>query len=146
MRWWEFSSTSSTSACIPVLPNPLGPVSHEKNAILESLGKDMKAFKLLLLPPGLLPEWEFFSIFYPHRVNRVNYSTMYHVQPLRLFRSSIPKQNPSHHDHVICDGSPSRIRMVRRISLGMTTRPRSSIRLTMPVAFIYILPPVVEIP
>ena len=105
MRWWEFSSTSSTSACIPVLPNPLGPVSHEKNAILESLGKDMKAFKLLLLPPGLLPEWEFFSIFYPHRVNRVNYSTMYHVQPLRLFRSSIPKQNPSHHDHVICDGS-----------------------------------------
>ena len=34
-------------------------------------------------------------------------------------------------------GSPSRMRMVRRISLGMTTRPRSSIRRTIPVAFIY---------
>lgn len=46
-----------------------------------------------------------------------------------------PKQYPSHHVSVICDGSPSRIRMVRRISFGMTTRPRSSIRLTIPVAF-----------
>ena len=36
----------------------------------------------------------------------------------------------------ISKGSPSRIRMVRRISLGITTRPRSSIFLTMPVAFI----------
>ena len=34
-------------------------------------------------------------------------------------------------------GSPSRIRMVLLISFGMTTRPRSSIRLTIPVAFIY---------
>ena len=42
-----------------------------------------------------------------------------------------------HGANVICDGSPSRIRMVRRISLGMTTRPRSSIRRTIPVAFIY---------
>ena len=36
--------------------------------------------------------------------------------------------------NVVCDGSPSRIRSVRRISLGMTTRPSSSILLTMPVA------------
>lgn len=57
-------------------------------------------------------------------------------------RSNIAKQNLSHRANVICDGSPSRIRMVRRISLGMTTRPRSSIRLTMPVAFIYQIPPV----
>ena len=57
-------------------------------------------------------------------------------------RSSMAKQNFSHGDNVICNGSPSRIRMVRRISLGMTTRPRSSIRLTMPVAFIYQIPPV----
>lgn len=57
-------------------------------------------------------------------------------------RSSMAKQNLSHRANVICDGSPSRIRMVRRISLGMTTRPRSSIRLTMPVAFIYQIPPV----
>ena len=42
-----------------------------------------------------------------------------------------------HHVNIISDGSPSRMRMVRLISLGMTTLPRSSIRLTMPVAFIY---------
>ena len=41
-------------------------------------------------------------------------------------RSSMAKQNLSHRANVICDGSPSRILMVRRISLGMTTRPRSS--------------------
>ena len=41
--------------------------------------------------------------------------------------------------NLISVGSPSRIRMVRRISLGITTRPRSSIRRTIPVAFIFIL-------
>ena len=56
---------------------------------------------------------------------------------LHLFdRSNIAKQNLSHRANVICDGSPSRMRMVRRISLGITTRPRSSILLTIPVAFI----------
>ena len=55
-------------------------------------------------------------------------------------RSSMAKQNLSHRANVICDGSPSRIRMVRRISLGMTTRPRSSIRRTIPVAFMLYLP------
>ena len=39
--------------------------------------------------------------------------------------------------NVICAGSPSRIRIVRRISFGITTRPRSSIRLTIPVAFMF---------
>ncbi len=34
-----------------------------------------------------------------------------------------------------CSGSPSRIRRVLLISFGMTTRPRSSILLTIPVAF-----------
>ena len=34
-------------------------------------------------------------------------------------------------------GSPSRILIVRLISLGITTLPRSSILLTIPVAFIY---------
>ena len=38
----------------------------------------------------------------------------------------------------ISSGSPSRMRRVRRISLGMTTRPRSSMRRTIPVAFIFI--------
>ena len=37
---------------------------------------------------------------------------------------------------VVSSGSPSRIRIVRRISFGMTILPRSSIRLTIPVAFI----------
>jgi hypothetical protein len=37
------------------------------------------------------------------------------------------------------------MRMVRRISLGMTTRPRSSMRRTIPVAFmVYLYPPVVN--
>ncbi len=36
---------------------------------------------------------------------------------------------------------PCRILMVRRISLGMTTLPRSSMRLTIPVAFI-LFPPI----
>lgn len=61
--------------------------------------------------------------------------TMYNYQPFLLAKSSIPKQNCSHRFHVICDGSPSRIRSTRRISLGITIRPRSSIRRTIPVAF-----------
>ena len=64
---------------------------------------------------------------------------------LHLFdRSSMAKQNLSHRANVICDGSPSRIRSVRRISLGMTTRPRSSMRRTIPVAFI-VAPPMLFI-
>ena len=46
-------------------------------------------------------------------------------------------QNLSNGVNVVCDGTPSRIRRVRRISLGITTLPKSSIRLTIPVAFIY---------
>jgi hypothetical protein len=42
--------------------------------------------------------------------------------------------------NVIYSGSPSFMRKVRRISLGITTLPNSSIRLTMPVAFIKIPP------
>ena len=57
--------------------------------------------------------------------------------PPRFARSSIPMQNCCHGAYVVCDGSPSRIRMVRRISLGMTTRPKSSMRRTIPVAFIF---------
>ena len=60
----------------------------------------------------------------------------YVVQPFRFARSSIPKQNRSHDVNVICDRSPSRMRMVLLISLGMTTLPRSSILRTIPVAFI----------
>ena len=42
--------------------------------------------------------------------------------------------------NVICNGSPSRMRMTRRISFGMTTLPRSSILLTIPVAFVFKIP------
>ena len=62
--------------------------------------------------------------------------TMYYSHPCRLAKSSIAKQKVSHCVNAVCNGSPSRMRRVRRISLGMTTRPRSSIRRTMPVAFI----------
>ena len=51
---------------------------------------------------------------------------MYYSHPCRLAKSLMAKQNCSHRANVICDGSPSRIRMVRRISLGMTTRPSYS--------------------
>ena len=50
--------------------------------------------------------------------------------------AAVANTNLSNRANVICNGSPSRMRRVRRISLGMTTRPRSSIRRTMPVAFI----------
>ncbi len=52
------------------------------------------------------------------------------VQSVRQRRDKVFRVN------VISVGSPSRIRMVRLISLGMTTLPRSSILLTIPVAFI----------
>ena len=61
---------------------------------------------------------------------------MYYFQPILLAKSNIAKQYFCHFFNVICDGSPSRIRRVRLISFGMTTRPRSSILLTIPVAFI----------
>lgn len=60
---------------------------------------------------------------------------------LHLFdRSNIAKQNLSHRVNVICDGSPSRIRRVRRISFGMTILPRSSTLRTIPVAFMILSP------
>ena len=48
----------------------------------------------------------------------------------------IAQQNLSNGVNVVCEGSPSRILKVLLISLGITTRPKSSIRLTIPVAFI----------
>ena len=43
--------------------------------------------------------------------------------------------------NAVCCGSPSRILSVLRISLGITTRPNSSILRTMPVARTNMLPP-----
>ena len=47
-------------------------------------------------------------------------------------------QNLSIGVNVVCEGSPSLILSVRLISFGITIRPRSSTRRTIPVAFIYI--------
>ena len=49
----------------------------------------------------------------------------------------IDEQNLSKTVNVVSKGSPSRIRIVLRISFGITTLPKSSILLTIPVAFIY---------
>ena len=70
---------------------------------------------------------------------------MYYYHPRRLAKSNIEKQYFSHRVNDVCNGSPSRIRRVLRISLGMTIRPRSSTRRTMPVAFI-LVPLLVVIP
>ena len=48
----------------------------------------------------------------------------------------IAKQNLSNGVNVVSRGSPSRIRIVLLISLGITTLPKSSILRTIPVAFI----------
>ena len=64
-----------------------------------------------------------------------------HYHPRRLAKSNILKQNFSLDVNDICDGSPSRILRVRRISFGITTRPRSSILLTIPVAFMIQISP-----
>ena len=91
------------------------------------------------------PSGGVFTLFYPSRIPTAkiyHFVTMYYFHPCLLAKSPIAKQNCSHRANVICDGSPSRIRMVRRISLGITTRPRSSMRRTIPVAFIYKFPPV----
>ena len=63
---------------------------------------------------------------------------MYYSAPMRLPKARRARVNLSYGVNVISVGSPSRIRIVRRISLGMTTLPRSSILLTIPVAFISI--------
>lgn len=65
---------------------------------------------------------------------------MYPYHPRLLAKSNIEKQNTSHRVNDVCNGSPSRIRRVLRISFGMTILPRSSTRRTMPVAFIFFSP------
>ena len=77
--------------------------------------------------------------FYPSQIRTVPpliSVTMYNYHPRRLAKSNIEKQNTSHRVNDVCNGSPSRIRRVLRISFGMTILPKSSTRRTMPVAFI----------
>lgn len=80
-----------------------------------------------------------FTSCFPFRILMVSpllVAPMYPYHPRRLAKSNIEKQYFSHGVNDVCNGSPSRIRRVRRISLGITTRPRSSMRRTIPVAFI----------
>ncbi len=78
------------------------------------------------------------SVLYPSHIHTTipKYSVdMYYFHPILLAKSNIAKLYFCHFFNVICDGSPSRIRRVLLISFGMTTLPRSSILLTIPVAF-----------
>ena len=58
------------------------------------------------------------------------------IEPFTFVQSSARRPDKVLTVNVVNNGSPSRIRMVLRISLGMTTRPKSSMRRTIPVAFI----------
>lgn len=53
---------------------------------------------------------------------------MYYCHPIRFANLNIPRQYRLNFVSVICNGSPSRIRIVRRISFGITTLPKSSPR------------------
>ena len=78
-----------------------------------------------------------------HTVNMVFSSNSRQYVPSQRFlfdRSSIAKLKISHSANVVCDGSPSRMRRVRRISLEITICPRSSTRRTIPVVFVYLSP------
>ena len=57
-----------------------------------------------------------------------------YIYPIYLLPASscIPEQNTKSCVNVISEGSPILIRSVRRISFGITMRPRSSMRLTIP--------------
>lgn len=57
--------------------------------------------------------------------------------PILFDKSNIAKINRLSTVNDVSVGSPSRILIVRRISFGMTTLPSSSMRRTIPVAFIY---------
>ena len=73
-----------------------------------------------------MPFVQFFDPLRIYTMERIVFVNMYYCRPILLVKSSIAKQNACHGVNVISDGSPSRMRRVRRISLGMTTLPRSS--------------------
>ena len=64
----------------------------------------------------------------------------FHLAVILCARLCIAKQNLSIGVNVVCKESPSQLRSVRRISLGITIRPKSSTLRTIPVAFIYLSP------
>ena len=77
----------------------------------------------------------FYASPYIHRQGHVfRHSSQF--KPILFDSSSIANMNLFSDINVVSRGSPSRIRMVLLISLGITTLPRSSILRTIPVAFI----------
>ena len=91
-----------------------------------------------LLKCGTLPQGTDAVVVSSAEENTVNFSEgTEDISTFTIVQSSRSRLDKVFRANVISNGSPSRILMVRRISLGMTTRPRSSIRLTIPVAFIY---------
>lgn len=74
-------------------------------------------------------------------VVRFSLCSFLQFRPILLDKSIKAYRNRATGVNVVSVGSPSRILIVRRISFGMTTLPRSSILRTIPVAFIYINPP-----
>ena len=71
----------------------------------------------------------------PHAMWQV--CSFLHSNPILLDKSIRAYKNRATGVNVVSVGSPSRILIVRRISFGMTTLPSSSMRRTIPVAFIY---------
>ena len=67
-----------------------------------------------------------------------------HSAVILCTRLCIAQQKMSIGVNVVSEGSPSRIFRVLLISFGITILPRSSTRLTMPVAFIIYLSPFLQ--
>ena len=85
-------------------------------------------YAYFLAPFRILMVWDFWEGFFCH---------FSQFNPILFDKSSIAKINRLSTVNVVSVGSPSRILIVRRISFGMTTLPSSSMRRTIPVAFIY---------
>lgn len=66
---------------------------------------------------------------------------MYYCHPIRFANLNIPRQYRLNFVSVICNGSPSLIRIVRLISFGITTLPKSSerVKYTLKINFFLIL-------
>ena len=69
-----------------------------------------------------------------YRNNNINKRGEIHLAVILSTTLCIARQNLSKGVNVVCEGSPSRMRKLRRISFGITTLPKSSIRRTIPVA------------
>ena len=99
--------------------------------MLQSIHKDASIGSVQSPPPKKTQN----ILVNPHAMWQV--CSFLHSNPILLDKSIRAYKNRATGVNVVSVGSPSRIRIVRRISFGITTRPRSSIRLTIPVAFMF---------